>query len=424
MRLYEAEGKRLFQKKGIPLPLQYGIIETPEDLDNLEVKFPLILKALVLVGGRGKAGGIKRAESLEEAKDLAGQLLQLKIKGESVERLLVEEALEEQRACYIGVTANPANFNNVVMVSPSGGVDIEEVAKNSPEKILKREIPDNDRNLPPALAGEMARFLNQSLQGDEKLEKELREILSRIYALYQEGDCKVVEINPLMITPRGPVAADSKVVLDDNGLYRQTSLLSDLGISTKRHDVSEATANERRAAEAGFPYVDLLPEGFQKDPEKLYVGLVPGGAGYGIFSIDEVANIGERFFGGKVVPVNFMDSGGGPTIEKVAEMFHLLMDYEVVDLIITSRFGGISSCDTFIRGAVHCIEERSKKGMRMVPIHGRMVGTDLPSARACLEKAKREKPDLLQNLEIVVGNQMIMAEVIRKGIEKAVEKKL
>ena len=119
--------------------------------------------------------------------------------------------------------------------------------------------------------------------------------------------------------------------------------------------------------------MDLLPENYQKDPKILYVGLVPGGAGYGIFSIDETANVGDRFFDGKVVPVNFMDSGGGPSLKKVAEMFHLLMDYELVDLIITSRFGGISSCDTFIRGLIHCLRERHEKGQRIVPVWGRKL---------------------------------------------------
>ena len=134
-----------------------------------------------------------------------------------------------------------------------------------------------------------------------------------------------------------------------------------LGISENRHDVAERTKNELRAQAAGFPYLDLLPENFKKDPQKLYVGLVPGGAGYGIFSIDEVATIGKRFFNDRVVPVNFMDSGGGPTQSRVSEMFHLLMDYPVVDLIITSRFGGISSCDIFIRGLIKAVEERYKK---------------------------------------------------------------
>jgi len=118
-----------------------------------------------------------------------------------------------------------------------------------------------------------------------------------------------------------------------------------------------------------------------------------------------------------------MDSGGGPTQNKVAEMFHLLMDYPVTDLIITSRFGGISSCDIFIRGLIKAVVERQEKGLRMIPIYGRMVGTDLPSARAFLEKEKHEHADALKNVHIIIGNQRIMADVIREGIQKTCESK-
>lgn len=210
-------------------------------------------------------------------------------------------------------------------------------------------------------------------------------------------------------------------MLDDNALFRQNTLLESLNITEKRHDVAERTKNELRAQTAGFPYIDLLPEKYIKDPKKLYVGLVPGGAGYGIFSIDEVATIGERYFQDRVIPVNFMDSGGGPTQNRVAEMFNLLMDYSLVDVIITSRFGGISSCDIFIRGLVKAVVDRHEKGLRMVPIFGRMVGTDLPSARTYLEKEKHEHPEALKDVHIVVGNQRIMADVIREGIEKMFE---
>lgn len=127
------------------------------------------------------------------------------------------------------------------------------------------------------------------------------------------------------------MAVDGKLVLDDNALYRHQDLLNTLcgQAVVKRHETSEPTANEQRAANAGFNYVDLLSPDSKKEDGKLYVGLVPGGAGYGIFSIDEVANVGDRFFDGCVVPVNFMDSGGGPAQKTVAEMFHLLMDYQV-----------------------------------------------------------------------------------------------
>jgi succinyl-CoA synthetase beta subunit len=418
VRLYEHEAKRIFQKRGIPVPEQYGVIHSSEELESLAVGYPAMLKAQVLVGGRGKAGGIKRAENLREAEEQAKEIFGLRINGYPVEAILLEEALEGRAACYIGATMDPATFNNVVLVSASGGVDIEEVARARPEAIHRLELIENEPELGPGQAQELAEKLARDL-GNAALARELAGIISRLYSLYQAIDAKVCEINPLLLTPEGPIAADAKIVLDDNALFRQAKLLEGLGISGRRHDVAEPTPNERRAQAAGFKYVDLLPPDEPKEPGKIYVGLVPGGAGYGIFSIDEVANIGERFFGGKVVPFNFMDSGGGPTQEQMAEMFHLLMDDPRVDLIITSRFGGISSCDIFIRGLVQALRERHAQGKRVVPVYGRMVGTDLPSARDYLEKAKEETPEALKEMEIIVGNQKIMAEVIKEGLSRA-----
>jgi succinyl-CoA synthetase beta subunit len=411
----------VFQKMNIPIPRQYGVIHSPEEIDTIPMEFPVMLKSMVLVGGRGKAGGIKKAKDRAEAKTLAADLFKLKIKGFPVECILLEEVVKETGACYIGITMDPASFNNIVIVSASGGVDIEQVAMEKPEAIMKREIPDNATVLPKKIANELAASLTSQLKQKKEMTDTLSEIISQVYATYQRFDARLCEINPLIITPSGVVAADAKLVLDDNALFRQVELLEMLGITEKRHDVAERTKNELRAQSAGFPYIDLLPESFTKDSNTLYVGLIPGGAGYGIFSIDEVATIGNRYFHDRVVPVNFMDSGGGPPQNRVAEMFHLLMDYPIVDLIVTSRFGGISSCDIFIRGMVQAVKERYETGKRMVPIFGRMVGTDLPGARAFLEKTKAESPEALQQVTIYVGNQRIMADVIREGIQKAFE---
>ena len=419
MRLYENEAKQLFMERGIPVPKQYGVIHSASELEGLNAQYPVILKALVLVGGRGKAGGIKKAKDQREAKAKSEEIFKLGVKGYPVKALLVEEAVDQLAACYIGVTMDPSTFNNVVIASAAGGVDIETVARDTPAAIHRIEIPGNESKLTRSQVTELARKLVEELPASVRVivnTEELAGIISNVYSLYQEADTKICEINPLIITPKGPVAADAKIVLDDNALYRQARLLETLGISDKRHDAAELTTNERKALANGFKYVDLLPEDATKDPGKIYVGLVPGGAGYGIFSIDEVANIGDRFFRGRVIPVNFMDSGGGPSQRQVAQMFHLLMDYDKVDLIITSRFGGISSCDIFIRGVVEALRERHAQGKRIIPVYGRMVGTDLPSAREYLEKAKAETPEPLREMTIMVGNQVIMADVIKDGI--------
>jgi succinyl-CoA synthetase beta subunit len=416
VRLYEYEAKKVFGTMGLTIPKQYGVIHSPGDLDGLEISYPAMVKSMVLIGGRGKAGGIKKANDLAEAKSIAGDMFNLTIKGYPVETLLVEEMASEASACYVGVTTHPATFNVIMMVSAEGGVDIESVALDKPEAILKREIPNNDLELPEDVADEFTGFLVKGL-GDDALRPSIKDALKKLYATFQAYDCKTAEVNPLIITTdKTAVAADAKVVIDDNALYRQGGLFELLGLKESRHDVSELTKDEQRARDAGFPFVDLLPEDVIGDPDKLYVGLVPGGAGYGIFSIDETANVGDRFFDGKVVPVNFMDSGGGPPLDAIAEMFHLLMDKKIVDLIITSRFGGISSCDVFIRGTIKALRDRYEKGQRMLPVVGRMVGTELPSARQFLEKAKAETPDALEYLDIIVGNEKIMADVIKDGI--------
>ena len=425
MRLYENEAKQVFAREGIAVPRAAGVFDNAAAVGKaVGADAPVMLKALVLTGGRGKAGGVRRAAGPTEAVSVASDLLGRRIGGYPVERLLVEEAVEATGgAAYVGVTMNPADFNVTVIVSPAGGVDIEQVARESPDKILRVELAGNEAELPDAEASRLAAFLASGLAGGPAQAGALKAVVSNVYAAFQKYDCKVAEINPLLLTGSGPVAADAKIVLDDNGLFRQGGLFRLLGLTTARHDVSEPTRNEVRARAAGFRYVDLLPEDHVKDPSKLYVGLVPGGAGYGIFSIDEVGNVGDRFFGGRVVPVNFMDSGGGPTVAMVAEMFDLLFDYEPVDLVITSRFGGISSCDVFIRGLVGCLRVRRRAGKRVVPVVGRMVGTDLPSAREFLERAKRETPAELEDLHITVGNRKIMAEIIREGIRYAFDRK-
>ena len=419
MRLYEHEAKVVFREMDLTIPKQYGVIHSPEELDGLKLKFPVMLKSMVLVGGRGKAGGIKKAKNLKEAKAKAKEIFGLVLKGYPVETILVEEVASEAGACYIGVTTNPANFNVIAMASAEGGVDIEQVALERPEAILKKELPGNEKKLPKRTAQQFARFLNKGLGGNKALEDKLVDAVSKLYETFQKFDCKVAEINPLMLTKsQNIIAADAKIVLDDNALFRHGELFDLLGVRSARHDVSEPTSDETRAREAGFIYVDLLPENARKQKGKLYVGLVPGGAGYGIFSIDETANIGDRFFDGKVVPVNFMDSGGGPPVNRVAEMFHLLMDKEIVDIVVTSRFGGISSCDVFIRGLIKCLRDRHATGMRMLPVYGRMVGTDLPSATDYLKKAIVETPESLKDMHIVIGNQKIMADIIKEGLKK------
>ncbi|OLS26928.1 MAG: Succinyl-CoA ligase [ADP-forming] subunit beta [Candidatus Heimdallarchaeota archaeon LC_2] len=425
MRLYEFEAKQIFKSFGISIPKQIATIQSIDEIDTLNCKFPVMIKAMVLIGGRGKSGGIKKANNIEDLKEKTSAIFNLQIEGYPVKKILIEEAVEVLNEIYLSVTTDPATFDVVIVTSASGGVDIESVANTNPEAIFTRKITNNSRELSQEVKYEAVKFLiSQNIQLTE-VETELQDVIGSIFHAFQEMEAKICEINPLIMTisdGKGVLlGADAKIVLDDNSLYRQAPLLKSIGIDpkSKRHDVSEQTIFEARGFKAGFQYLDLLgnPENFVKNHNKLYIGLVPGGAGYGIFSIDEVVNIGKRFFENKVIPINFMDSGGGPALGTVAEMFHLLMDHPATDLIITSRFGGISSCDIFIQGLVMALRDRYLSGKKMIPVFGRMVGTDLAAAVAFLEKAKRDTPKPLKDMNIIVGNQKIMADVIRDAIE-------
>ena len=422
MRLYEFEAKHVLARERIPVPRRFGLVDATVDGDLPACAFPAMVKAQVLVGGRGKAGGIKRVNDEAELQRTARAFADLRLGAYRVDRVLVEEAVDYSHELYLGVTINPANGRIVVIASVAGGVDIEAIAAKDPQAIYRREIEYAAEELPDAVARDVAAFLSSGLNANNALEKELARVVTDLYAAFQKYDCKLLEINPLFVTAHGPVAADAKMVLDDNALYRQRSLLDFIGVATRRHDVAEPTAREQRAWKAGIPYVDLLPESAQREPGKIYVALAPGGAGYGIFSIDEISNIGERHFDGRLVPLNFMDSGGGPSVKAVKEMFHLLLDHPLADVIITSRFGGISSCDIFIRGVVECLRERALNRQPILPIYGRMVGTDLAAAHAYLEKAREDTPAELASLSMVVGNRITMADVIRDSMADYAQK--
>ena len=166
MRLYEHESKKLFNEMGLTIPHPFGVIHSPDEMDMLDLKFPVMLKSMVLVGGRGKAGGIKKASNLEDAKSLAKKIFELVLKGYPVDTILIEGVASEAGACYVGITTNPANFNVIVMASAEGGVDIEQVALEKPEAILKKEIPNNERMLPESISTEFTEFLNKNLKGE------------------------------------------------------------------------------------------------------------------------------------------------------------------------------------------------------------------------------------------------------------------
>ncbi|MEP0829136.1 MAG: ADP-forming succinate--CoA ligase subunit beta [bacterium] len=392
MRLYEYEGKELFAKFKIPIP-KGKLARTPEEVEAIvsELKGPAVLKSQVLTGGRGKAGGIKMANSPAEAKNAAQHLLNLKIKGFPVEKILVEPKLDIKKEFYIGVTIDRANYKLVVIASGEGGMDIETVAEKTPEKIFKKYF-DIDEEMYGFDAIDIAKKIGL---GSEQI-KEANVIITSLFKFFKKYDAKMAEINPLVLTVEGKlIAADSRVSLDDDAVFRHPEL-AEMGIE-KRHEEGEMTPREMQAKEWDIPYLDLDGD----------IGMFPGGAGFGIMGNDFI-----QYYGGK--PANFMDSGGGPTPERLAKMLVLLDENPNVKAIFGARFGGISRCDDFAKGVVMFLKEHGLSKPMVV----RMTGNMWQEGVRIFEEAKKENPDNFKNIEFH-GIETPIEEIAKRAVELA-----
>ena len=392
MRLYEFEGKQLFKNAGIPVP-DGKIASNPDEVYAAarEIGQPVVLKAQGLSGGRGKAGGIKLADGPNEAKIIAEELFNLKIKGFQVERLLVEPKLDIKQEFYVGVTIDRAKYKLVLIASGEGGVDIEDTAEKNPDKIIK---------LPLAIHEELYSFdalsIAKKIGIPNSQFKAAAAIIIKLFNLFKQHDAKLVEINPLVLTESGDlIAADARMSLDDDALYRQP-ILKEMGIE-KRHEEGELTNREKQAAEWGIPYLDLDGD----------IGMFPGGAGFGIMGNDFI-----HHFGGK--PANFMDSGGGPSPERIAKMLVLLDENPNVKAIFGARFGGISRCDDFAKGVIIFLKEHGLSK----PMVMRMTGNMWQEGVRMFEEAKAEDPTLMEKVEFH-GIETPIEEISKRAVELA-----
>lgn len=394
MRLYEYEAKQLYRESGLPVP-QSLLISSADEAKKaaFDLGLPVMIKAQVLTGGRGKAGGIQKANSEHEAYQAASRILGLKIKGFSVEKVLIEKALTVKRELYLGITLNRAEYKLTLIACGEGGVDIEEIAANSPEKIFKLEF-DIDQEL----------YEFQGLNLGKKLglpSAKLRpfaQIALSLFKFYKAYDCKLAEINPLILTHEDElICGDARVSLDDDALFRHPQL-AERGIE-KRHEEGELTEREKLARENDIPYLDLDGN----------IGMFPGGAGFGIMGNDFIVH-----FGGK--PANFMDSGGGPTPERLAKMLVLLDENPKVKVIFAARFGGISRCDDFAKGVVMFLKQHGLSK----PMVLRMTGNMWEEGIRIFEEAKKESPELFKNIEFH-GIEVPIEEIAKRAVELAKE---
>jgi succinyl-CoA synthetase beta subunit len=392
LRLYEFEAKKLFAKSGIPITSGEVIGSSAQArLVAEKLGKPVILKAQILSGGRGTAGGVKFANTPEETQKKAEELFAIKVKGFPVEKILVDEKLEIEKEFYLGVTIDRVNYKLVILASSQGGVEIEEVARKEPNKIKKINL-DVDEPFYPFQGLALAGWLGA--KGSDL--KVVGGIAISLFRLFKQYDAKLVEINPLILTKEGKfIAADARMSIDDDALFRHSEL-SEMGIE-KRHEEGEMTKRERTAREWGIPYLDLDGN----------IGMFPGGAGFGIMGNDFI-----HHFGGK--PANFMDSGGGPTPERLAKMLILLDENPNVKAIFGARFGGISRCDDFAKGVMMFLKEHGLSK----PMVLRMTGNMWEEGVRIFQKEKKENPEIFENIEIH-GIETPIEEIAKRAVELA-----
>jgi len=364
MKIHEYQAKEILRGYGVPVP-RGGVAETPEEARKIAEGLgekPLVVKAQIHAGGRGKGGGVKLAGAPREAERAAREILGMTLvthqtgpSGRIVRKVLVEEGVEIKEELYLGVVIDRSKASPVIMASREGGMEIEKVAAERPEKIVKEWIDP--------LAGFRSFHANKIGYG-LKLEPaqigKLRAILSGLYRVFCEKDCLLAEINPLVLTEKGEfIALDAKMNFDDNGLFRHKE------ISALR-DFNEEDPLEIEASKYNLNYIKLDGN----------VGCMVNGAGLAMATMDLIKVVGAE-------PANFLDVGGGATKEMVKNGFKILMSDREVKVVFINIFGGILRCDTLAQGVTEAVREVKVN----VPVVVRLEGTNVEEGRRILHES-------------------------------------
>ncbi len=356
MDLYEYQGKQLFARFGIPV--SDGVVATtPEEARKAAEQLggPVVVKAQVLVGGRGKAGGIQLAATPDEAEAKAGQVLGLDIRGHVVRRLWIERASDIAREYYFSITFDRGAKKPLLMLTTQGGVDIEQVAAETPDKLARLHLDPLTGFLPFH-----ARRLCFAAGIPAEETQQVSQIMEKAYRAFIETDAMLVEINPLIVTPDGIVRAlDSKYTVDDNALYRHPDIAA-------MRDVEAADPQEQMARERGVNYVKLDGD----------IGILGNGAGLVMSTLDVVALAGGR-------PANFLDVGGGAQADEIVTAMEVLLSDDKVRAVLFNVFGGITRCDEVARGVLAALERLDVN----VPLVVRLDGTNDVEGRKLLADA-------------------------------------
>ncbi|MCP4582516.1 MAG: ADP-forming succinate--CoA ligase subunit beta [candidate division Zixibacteria bacterium] len=354
MKIHEYQAKEIFGKFGMPIP-KGETVASPDEARNIAVRYekPVMVKAQVHVGGRGKAGGIKFCKEPDDAFFAAQEVLGMDIKGLIVKKVLVTEAVDIKHEAYVGIILDRATKKNVFMVSPAGGIDIEQVAAETPEKIMKYAV-DPLMGLRQFEALKLARFVYP----DIKIARKAAVILIKLYNSFIHSDASLAEINPLVLdTDDNLIALDAKVNLDDNGLFKHPDI-------EEYRDLDAEDPAEMEAKRNDLSFVKL--EG--------NIGCCVNGAGLAMATMDLV-----KYFGGQ--PANFLDIGGSSSPEKVIAAMRIILDDPNVGVILFNIFGGITRCDDVANGIVAAVEKLNPR----VPIVVRLTGTNEEKGKEILQ---------------------------------------
>lgn len=363
MNIHEYQAKAVLAAYGVAVPkgrVAFSADEAVEIANELGGK--AVVKAQIHAGGRGKAGGVKLAKSLDEVAAYANEILgktlvthQTGPQGKVVQRLLIEQLSNIQKEYYIGLVVDRASGRIVMMASEEGGMEIEEVAANSPEKIFRETIDPAVGMLPF-----QARNLAFAIRIPDKLVNKAVKFMIALYQAFVEKDCSIAEINPLVVTGEGDVVAlDAKLNFDDNALYRHADIL-------ELRDLSEEDSKEVEASKFGLSYVALDGN----------IGCMVNGAGLAMATMDTI-----KYYGGE--PANFLDVGGGATEEKVTEAFKIILSDPKVEGILVNIFGGIMKCDIIANGVVAAAKQVSLSH----PLVVRLEGTNVDLGKQILNES-------------------------------------
>ena len=373
MKIHEYQAREILSGYGVPIP-HFEVVDDSSDARRVAegIGSMVVVKAQVHVGGRGKAGGVKLAQTPGEAEAHASAILGMDIKGLKVEKVMVADAVDIDREYYVGIVVDRASKRPVYMVSAAGGVDIEEVAATTPERIHKHPVDPED-GLSQADAQELA----EKLDTRPHVARDIAVVIEKLYEAFIGSDASLAEINPLVVTPDEQVwAVDAKINIDDNALFRHPDIEA-------MRDPSSETDELRRAREMGLSYIKLEGD----------VGCIVNGAGLAMTTMDVI-----KYYGGE--PANFLDIGGSSSPEKMQTAIDIITGDPNVKSILLNIFGGITRCDDVARGLVAALRERPVG----LPLVVRLTGTNAEEA-----------------MRILAEHELESAETMDEAVEKAVE---